>query len=426
DVKFHDLGLLIVDEEQRFGVKHKERLKFIKTDIDVLTLTATPIPRTLNMSLIGLRDISLIETPPEDRKAVKTFVEEWNMQSLYLAVDRELARGGQVYYVHNQIETIHQVRAFLEGAFANARIAVCHGKMPERELEKAMIKFLAHEYDVLLCTTIIENGLDIPNVNTLVVAGAENFGLSQLYQLRGRVGRSYKQSYSYFFYSPHRVVTEKAQKRLEALRDFAELGSGYRLAMRDLEIRGAGNLLGKEQHGYITEVGFNLYCSMLSESVQKLKGKPIEALPRVEVELGLSAYLPDSYIEDAAQRTSLYKRILSVRTEQQLDAVVDEMTDRYGESPEPAVNFVLNQRIKLFCFHIGIARIRTYRDSELTDIFFRDKKGIELYMNVPMPQLPGIEIAFLKDRIRLLHRAVKPRQVADSMILILKDMMTSH
>lgn len=419
NVAFHNLGLIIVDEEQRFGVRHKEKLKLLKTNVDVVTLTATPIPRTLNMSLIGLRDVSIIETPPEDRKAVQTFVEEWNFPSLQLAVERELARGGQVYFLHNDTRTIHRIKEFLDGTFHEARTAVCHGQMPERELEDTMIKFLDRDFDILLCTTIIENGLDIPNANTLIVNGSENFGLSQLYQLRGRIGRSYRQSYAYFFCSPYKSLSEKARGRLDALRDFAELGSGYRLALRDLEIRGAGNLLGREQHGYITEVGFNLYTQMLSDSVKKLKGRPITAPPRAEIDIGLSAHLPETYIPDPTQRTATYKKLLSCRTAPALDAASGETRDRYGPPPEPAKNFLLLQNIRISATAAGIKKISTDKKVETTDLFPEDRKRIEAFRPFASPDQRRIETVILKDRIRIIHKTVGPAQLAPEILRLL-------
>ncbi|MEW5946398.1 MAG: transcription-repair coupling factor [bacterium] len=416
DVAFHDLGLLIIDEEQRFGVRQKEKIKLLRKNVDVLTLTATPIPRTLHMGLIGLRDVSLIETAPEERRAVKTFVEEWNMESLRLAVERELARDGQVFYLHNDVATIHRARAFLEAAFPRARVAVGHGKMPERELENTMIRFLAGEHDVLLCTTIIENGIDIPNANTLIVAGAENFGLAQLYQLRGRVGRSYRQSYAHFFYTPHRAVTDSARKRLEALKDFAELGSGYRLAMRDLEIRGAGNLLGREQHGYITEVGFNLFCAMLTESVGRLKGSIAAPPPKAAIELGLDAYIPAVYVADSAQRTSLYKRLVSARTEGEITAAADEIADRFGTPPRTVRNFLAAQRLRIACTDAGVSRMKTSHRNGTTDVHFRGRDSFEALRAAAPSASGGVELVFLKDRLRLIHKTVLQQRLPDEFL----------
>ena len=422
-VKFKDLGLLIVDEEQRFGVKHKERLKMMKLNVDVLTLTATPIPRTLHMSMIGLRDMSLIETPPEDRKAVKTFVEEWNMSSLYTAVERELARSGQIFFVHNDIATIDQIKGFIQNSFPDIRIGVCHGKMHTTDIENTMDAFMDGQFDMLLSTTIIENGLDIPNVNTLIVNAAENFGLSQLYQLRGRVGRSFRQSYAYLFYSPYKALTEKAQKRLEALRDFADLGSGYRLAMKDLEIRGAGNLLGKEQHGFIAEVGFNLYCRMLAESVEKVRGTPLEIVPQVEVDLAVNAFIPEDYVPDTPARTEFYKKFVSCSDTVRVDRITEEMADRFGALPQPARTFISMVKIKILARAAGVEKLKTHPHSELTDMTFRDPAVYEEIKRMPYPGDFTLEVVYLKDRVRFMHEGVRPARVVENIYSFLLDMV---
>lgn len=410
-VRFKDLGLLIVDEEQRFGVKHKERLKMMKMAVDVLTLTATPIPRTLHMSLIGLRDVSLIETPPEDRKAVKTFVEEWNPNMLLSGVEREMSRGGQVFFVHNNIDSIPEVHAFLSRAFPDARIAVIHGRMPANHIELTMDAFMQGLHDILLSTTIIENGLDIPNVNTLIVNGAENFGLGQMYQLRGRVGRSFRQSYAYFFYSPYKELNENARKRLQALRDFADLGSGYRLAMKDLEIRGAGNLLGGEQHGFITEIGFNLYCKMLAESVDKVRGTVVPARPPAEVDLCVSAFIPDDFIEDTAARTDFYKRLVSSPDTRALDHIAGDIKDRFGPPPRPLRHFILQIRIKLLAERCNAAAVKTHPHSQFTDMTFHDPDALAAMRTVSWPADFHCELVYLPDRLRFMHEGKQPGQV---------------
>ena len=420
-VRFKDLGLLVVDEEQRFGVKHKERLKMLRINVDVLTLTATPIPRTLHMSMINLRDMSLIETPPEDRKAVKTFVEEWNMNSLYAGISRELARDGQVFFVHNDIFGIGEVEAFLSNTFPEARIAVCHGQMPASRIERTMDEFMEQQHDILLSTTIIENGLDIPNVNTLVVNGAENFGLGQLYQLRGRVGRSFRQSYAYFFYSPFKLLNDNARKRLEALRDFADLGSGYRLAMKDLEIRGAGNLLGREQHGFIAEIGFNLYCRMLAESVDKVRGTPAHIPPPVEVDLAVSAYLPEDYMPDTRTRTEFYKKIVAADGILRVDRITEEIKDRFGPLPGRAAAFVDLARVRIHAAALGVSQIKTHPHNELTDMLFHNPETLEMLKKTPDPSGFDLETVFLKDRLRFIHEGVRPRTLIRAMILFLDN-----
>lgn len=341
DIKFHDLGLLIVDEEQRFGVKHKERIKQLKTNVDVLTLTATPIPRTLHMSLLGVRDLSVIETPPENRFPVQTYVVESSPTLIREAIEREMARGGQVYYLHNRVDTIEKKAQEIADIVDGARIAVAHGQMNETELENIMMAFLEGEYDVLVSTTIIETGVDIPNVNTLIVSNADRMGLSQLYQLRGRVGRSNRIAYAHFTYEKDKVLTEVAEKRLSAIKEFTELGSGFKIAMRDLSIRGAGNLLGAEQHGFIDSVGFDMYSQMLKEAIEARKtGKEIEEIVPFdpEITVDLDAYIPSTYIEDEFQKIDMYKRFQTIESEEDIIDLQDELIDRFGEYPKEVEN----------------------------------------------------------------------------------------
>ncbi|HDT13251.1 MAG TPA: transcription-repair coupling factor, partial [Candidatus Aminicenantes bacterium] len=333
DVGFKDLGLLVIDEEQRFGVAHKERIKQLKTSIDVLTLTATPIPRTLNMSLTGLRDISLIETPPRDRLAVHTVVTPFNAKLVAAAVRQELGRGGQVYVVHNRIEDIDKVAALVVKLVPQARVVAVHGRMPGPALERRMIDFVERRYDVLVSTTIIENGIDIPLVNTLIVDRADLYGLAQLYQLRGRVGRSARQAYAYFLVPPYLELTPTARERLKALKEFSELGSGFRLAARDLEIRGAGNLLGHRQHGAMEAVGFEYYMRLLDEAVRKLKGEPVEE-ESPEINLKIDIHVPEDYLPQVNLRLNLYKRLASVEALEEIDRVREEIVDRFGPVPE--------------------------------------------------------------------------------------------
>ncbi|MGE5542051.1 MAG: transcription-repair coupling factor, partial [Bacillota bacterium] len=362
DIGFNDLGLLIIDEEHRFGVAHKEKIKRLRQTVDVLTMSATPIPRTLRMALTGFRDMSVIETPPEDRFPVQTFVVEQSDDLIRSAVARELARQGQVYYVHNRVQTIERAASRLESLVPGARLALVHGQMREDRLEKTMLSFLAGEYDVLLCTTIIESGLDIANVNTLVVEDADHLGLAQLYQLRGRVGRSNRLAYAYFLYRRDKVLHETAEKRLEAIREFTELGSGFKIAMRDLEIRGAGNILGAEQHGFIVSVGFDLYSRMLEEAVRELKGEEFREPPSVSIEIPADAYLPDSYVPDSRQKVDMYKKIAAVRNEEDAALVAEEMSDRFGALPAPASNLLAVARIKVLAQTTGIASISQARD----------------------------------------------------------------
>ena len=347
DVIFRDLGLLIVDEEQRFGVGHKERLKEMKKNVDAITLTATPIPRTLQMALMGFRPMSVIETPPKDRLAIQTNIVKYNEDTIQTAVHAELKRGGQVYFVHNRVETIHSIAAMIQRLVPEARIAVAHGQMDESDLEKVMMQFIHHEYDVLVSTTIIENGIDIPLVNTLIVNRADRFGLSQLYQLRGRVGRSHRRAYAYFLIPSERELTPIARRRLAALREFTELGSGFRLAALDLEIRGAGNLLGSEQHGHIAALGFELYCRLLEQTVKEMQGEEAQSDFSSTINLNLDIRIPEDYVPNMNHRLMLYKRIASIRSEDQIGSIRDEIQDRFGMIPEAVENLLKYGLIKL-------------------------------------------------------------------------------
>jgi len=334
DVGFARLGLVVVDEEQRFGVMHKERLKELRRSVDVLTLSATPIPRTLHMSMLGVRDLSLIRTAPVNRMAIKTVVTPTSDTLIAQALRAELDRGGQVYFVHDRIETIHGVAAAVQRLAPHARIRIGHGQMREGELESVMVDFVEGRFDVLVSTTIIENGLDIPNVNTIVVNNADRFGLAQLYQLRGRVGRSAHQAYAYFLYQPHRALSETASSRLEAIREFSHLGSGLQLAMRDLEIRGAGNLLGRQQHGFIADVGFDGYCQILQEAVATLRQQPLpQDEPPPVIDVRVSAYIPADYVRGANQKIAFYQRLAAARTLDEIDGVADELRDPFGAFP---------------------------------------------------------------------------------------------
>ncbi|WNR44770.1 transcription-repair coupling factor [Paenibacillus roseipurpureus] len=354
DVQFKDLGLLIVDEEQRFGVSHKEKLKRLKTNVDVLTLTATPIPRTLHMSMLGVRDLSVIETPPENRFPVQTYVVEYGPTLVREAIERELAREGQVYYLYNRVQGITQIADQISMMIPDARVTVAHGQMGEQELEKTILDFLDGEYDVLVSTSIIETGVDIPNVNTLIVHDADKMGLSQLYQLRGRVGRSNRVAYAYFTYQRDKVLTEVAEKRLQAIKEFTELGSGFKIAMRDLSIRGAGNLLGAEQHGFIASVGFDLYSQMLAEEIAKLKleidGDTARPEPdwHTSIDIQLDAYLPSDYIYDSMQKIEIYKKVAAIRTLEEAADLHDELVDRFGDLPQAVFNLLTVARLKAY------------------------------------------------------------------------------
>ena len=336
-IKFHDLGLLVIDEEQRFGVSHKETLKELSKQVDVLTLSATPIPRTLNMALSGIRDMSAIEEPPQDRWPVQTYVMEYNDAIVGDAIRRELARGGQVYYLHNYVETIERTAMRLQKQFPDARIGVAHGKMHMRELSNVMNDMSDGALDILVCTTIIETGIDIPNANTLIIEDADRMGLAQLHQIRGRVGRSSRRAFAYLTFRRGKVLSEISQKRLSAIREFAEFGSGFKIAMRDLEIRGAGNVLGPEQSGHMMSVGYDLYLKLLEEAVLEEKGETPKQRVECAADLTLSANLPADYVPDPGQRVDLYRRIALIRSEEGRSDLLDELIDRYGEPPAEAV-----------------------------------------------------------------------------------------
>ncbi len=340
DVEYKDLGLLIIDEEQRFGVSHKEKIKQMKQTVDVLSLSATPIPRTLHMSMIGIRDMSVLTQPPQDRLPIQTYVMEYDEEMVREAIARELARGGQVYYVYNRVKTIADWAARVAALVPDARVAYAHGQMSERELENVMERFIEGEIDVLVTTTIIETGMDIANVNTMIVHDAEAMGLAQLYQLRGRIGRSNRRSYAFLMYRRDRMLPEVAERRLAAIREFSDLGSGIHIARKDLEIRGAGNLLGEQQHGHMEAVGYELYCKMLGDAVREAKGEaPVEEFA-TSVDLDIPAYIPSEYIENEYQKLDIYRRIAAVRTEEERDAMRDELVDRYGQPPRPVENLL--------------------------------------------------------------------------------------
>ena len=334
DMKFKDLGLLIIDEEQRFGVQHKEKIKKMKENVDVMTLTATPIPRTLHMSLIGIRDMSVLEEAPNDRMPIQTYVMEYNDEMVREAIERECARQGQVYYVYNRVEDIAEVTAHVQKLVPELNVAFAHGQMKERELERIMYDFINGEIDVLVSTTIIETGLDISNVNTMIIHDADRLGLSQLYQLRGRVGRSNRMAYAFLLYKRDKMLKEVAEKRLSAIREFTDLGSGIKIAMRDLEIRGAGNLLGAEQHGHMEAVGYDLYCKMLNEAVRYLKGESEEEDYTTTIDLNVDAYIPDSYIPNEYQKLDIYKRIAAIESEEEMEDMTEELIDRFGDIPK--------------------------------------------------------------------------------------------
>jgi transcription-repair coupling factor (superfamily II helicase) len=357
DIKFQDLGLLVVDEEQRFGVRHKERLKQMRKEIDVLAMSATPIPRTLHMSLVGLRDMSVIETPPKDRMAIQTVVAKFDEKIIRSAVEVELERGGQVYFVHNRVESIFEIASRIQELVPAARVAVGHGQMSETELERVMLAFMRHEYDVLVATTIIENGLDIPLANTILINRADRHGLSELYQLRGRVGRSNRRAYAYLLIPPENELTEIARRRLAALKEFSDLGAGFKIAALDLELRGAGNMLGGEQSGHIEAVGFELYTSMLEAAVKEMKGETSEERPATQLNLGIALRIDESYVPEENQRLRLYKKIAGSTSEAAVAEVRAELEDRYGAPPDATVYLLEAALVRLECERMGIAQI---------------------------------------------------------------------
>jgi transcription-repair coupling factor (superfamily II helicase) len=375
DVKFQDLGLVIVDEEQRFGVRHKERLKQLRKEVDVLTMSATPIPRTLHMSMVGLRDMSVIETPPKDRMAIQTVVAGYDENLVKAALEHELERGGQAYFVYNRVESIYEIATKLQELVPRARILVGHGQMSEGELEKVMYSFVRHEADILVATTIIENGLDIPLCNTIIINRADRHGLSELYQLRGRVGRSNRRAYAYLLVPSDTELTPVARRRLAALKEFSDLGAGFKIAALDLELRGAGNLLGGEQSGNIDAVGFEMYTGMLDRAIRELKGEELADKISTQLNLGIDLRIPTTYITEENQRLRMYKRAAGVESEAALDDVRKELQDRYGTPPAPVRYLLGASALKLLCEKVGVLTIDRKRES--VTIKFTEQAQIE-------------------------------------------------
>jgi transcription-repair coupling factor (superfamily II helicase) len=375
DVQFRDLGFLVVDEEQRFGVGHKEKIKQLKKRVDVLTMSATPIPRTLNMSLVGIRDMSIIETPPKDRLSIQTNVVKFDQEVIRRAIQGELARGGQVYFVHNRVESIFSIGDLIRRLVPEARLVVGHGQMEEDTLERAMLDFVARKYDILLATTIVENGLDIPNANTIIINRADRYGLSQLYQLRGRVGRSDRPAYAYLLIPPEDNLAPIAKKRLAAIKEFSDLGSGFRVAALDLEIRGAGNLLGGEQSGHIEAIGFEMYMKLLEETVRELKGEAIDDDVRATVNLGVDLRIDESYVADMNQRLMLYRKVAAARSDEEIDRILDEAEDRYGPVPPSVLNLADYGRIRVMADRLGIESID--REGRTVVLKFRPQANLD-------------------------------------------------
>jgi transcription-repair coupling factor (superfamily II helicase) len=391
DIKFHDLGLLIVDEEQRFGVAHKERLKEMRKNVDALALSATPIPRTLHMSLVGLRDMSLIETPPRDRLAIQTVVAPFREDLIRSAIENEIARDGQVYFIHNRVESIYSLATLVTKLVPKARVVVGHGQMNEKELESVMYKFVRDEADVLVSTTIVENGLDIPRANTILINRADRLGLAELYQLRGRVGRSDRRAYAYLLVPPETTLSDIARKRLSAMKEFSELGAGFRIAALDLELRGAGNMLGRQQHGHIESIGFDLYCQMLERAVSKLKGEEAAPELRTTLSLGFDVRIPENYIASENLRLRTYKRVSSITTDEEKQDVRKELEDRFGKPPQSVDNLLeyavlksMSERLRISAIERQGARIairfhpETPIDPAALVSVVRSRKGVKL------------------------------------------------
>lgn len=372
DVNFKDLGLLIIDEEHRFGVKDKEKIKKLRTNIDVLTMTATPIPRTLHMSIVGVRDMSVIYEPPHNRKPVQTYVLEYDQEVITEAITKEIERGGQVFYLFNQVEGIEKKANEISMLVPEAKVGFAHGKMSGRELEEIMESFINHEINVLVCTTILESGIDIPNANTIIVENADRLGLAQLYQIRGRVGRSDKQAYAYITYKRDKLLSEVADKRLKAIKEFTEFGSGFKIAMRDLEIRGAGSMLGEMQHGHIEQVGYDTYCKLLDEVIKEMQGIEVVEEQDVQIDLAVSSYIPDNFIENSSQKIEIYQNIALCRTEEELQNVIDEVIDRYGRLPKELENLIDIARIKQLARKANILKI-AQRENGIVFYFVKEK-----------------------------------------------------
>ena len=417
DVKVPKLGLLVVDEEQRFGVQHKERIKHLRANVDVLTLTATPIPRTLELSLTGIRDLSLVNTPPEDRQPILTFVGEYDDRAAAEAIRRELLREGQVFFVHNRVRDIDLVAENVRALVPEARVAVAHGQMDESRLERVVLDFWEREYDVLVCTTIIESGLDMPTVNTLVVDRSDLLGLAQLYQLRGRVGRRGQRAYAYLFHPPDRVLSEEAYERLKTIGEFTELGSGFKIAMRDLEIRGAGNLLGAAQSGHIAAVGFDLYCQMVTEAVGELKGEPVKEPIEITVDLPVDANLPRDYVARDDVRMEAYRRLAAVTAAADVEDIRAEWEDRYGAPPPPALALLDVARLRAECARLGIRSVTVARNTaRISGLVLRESQKVRLRRRVPK--------AVAKDDGEVVvPLTARPEDVAATLVALLADLV---
>ena len=371
DIELPKLGLVVIDEEQRFGVKHKETLKKVKNTVDVLTLSATPIPRTLHMSLSGIRDMTVIEEPPQERHPVITYVTEARDSIIQDEIEKEISRGGQVFFVYNRVEGIEGIADKVRKLVPDARVAVAHGRMSSKTLEDIIIAFMQKEFDVLVCTTIIETGMDIANANTMIIYDADKMGLAQLYQLRGRVGRSTRQGYAFLMYERNKSLSEIAEKRLKAIKEFTEFGSGFKIAMRDLEIRGAGDVLGAQQHGHMAVIGYDLYVKMLNEAIRKIKGEPEIVEVDVEIDLPVDAYIPDRYIEDEMAKIEMYKKIASIDSKEDMYEVQEELEDRFSDIPRPTQTLLSIAYIKSLCKKLKIEKVYQIKNEVFLNPYMR-------------------------------------------------------
>ncbi|MBO6088218.1 transcription-repair coupling factor [bacterium] len=406
-IVFKDLGLLVIDEEHRFGVRHKEKLKQLRENIDIITMSATPIPRTLYMSLSGIKDMSIINTPPKNRLPIRTYVGEWNENMVKNAIIHELDREGQVFYLYNRVETIEEFRMQLQQLVPNARIAVGHGQMDEKVLENVIIDFANHEYDILLATTIIENGIDIPNANTMIIHNADKFGLAQLYQLRGRVGRSQRQAYCYCFYTKSKEITPEAVQRLKAIKEFTTLGSGYQIAMRDVAIRGVGNILGTKQHGHMVNVGFDTYCQLLEETVQELQGQSVEKSEPAIVDINVTAFIPDEWVGSKEQKMIEYKRLADVKTDVELDYITEEWKDRFARPPESVQNLIKLIKIRLCATDVKVSLIR------------ETQENIRIYTPYTQPEWKVIQKTLPSEILRKIKFTIAPNSCTDGNSILL-------
>lgn len=428
DVQFKNLGLVVVDEEQRFGVSQKERLKELRREVDVLTLTATPIPRTLHMAMVGVRDMSIIETPPENRFPIRTYVVEYNETLIREVILREIDRGGQVYFVHNRVQDIDEIAAGLRRLVPEATFCIGHGQMAEDRLERVMLQFLDNQFNVLVCTSIIESGIDIPNVNTIIINDADNFGLAQLYQLRGRVGRTNRVAYSYLLFRKGRVLTEVAERRLAAIREFTSLGSGYKIAMRDLEIRGAGNLLGAEQHGHIAAVGFEMYCRLLEEAISELKGevKPAEPSP-MAIDLPVDAFVPEAYVPDSRQKIEVYKKINAVGSMERTADLTRELTDRFGPMPTPVANLLTIAALKCLGTELGVVSMTGERNEVIVKFAEGVRHSTPEVMRIARPFKGRVMLgAGRSQNIRFKTQGLPEKELLNTLVYVLTEMTRNN